>query len=340
MGKRIQKKLKILSKLYLAAMAAGLLFSAVPVGAAGVTVTLTPSSSSSSPQDVAIAWTGSAVYGTGSTVTITTSPAFTSIATGTTITTDLDGDLTPDGVLTSTSTNSAVYTLSATTTLNTNTLHLLFTFPSTAQNYSISVFSSNPVDIGSALLYANSGNLVTVTAQVPAILAFAIRNSADSANTNVCNLGTLTSAASSTCEYRLKIGTNATNGFTTSILANHDLATGYATMTQVVDNAASAPGSEQYGLELFGATVGGRDGSGGYTGAITEANAVGFTFQTDNSPVPTSTQSFLTYSSSFDSGTSPDLTKTTLVKHFANIHTGTPAGSYSQVVTYTVTATF
>ncbi|MFA4954984.1 MAG: hypothetical protein WC641_06765 [Patescibacteria group bacterium] len=340
MVKQIQKKLKILSKLYLAAMAAGLLFSSVPVGAAGVTVTLTPSSSSSSPQDVAIAWTGSAVYATGTTITITTSPAFTSIATGTTQTLNLDTDGFNDGFLTSTTTNTVVYTIATSTTLTSNILHLLFTFPSTAQNYSISVFSSNPVDIGSALLYANSGNLVTVTAQVPAILAFAIRNSADSANTNVCNLGTLTSAASSTCGYRLKIGTNATNGFTASIAANRDLATGYATMTQVVDNAASAPGSEQYGLELFGATEGGRDGSNGYTGAVTEANVVGFTFQTDNSPVPTSTKNFVTYTSSYDSGTSPDLTNTTLVKHFANIHTGTPAGNYSQVVTYTVTATF
>lgn len=340
MGKRIQNTLKILTHLYLASFVAGLLLSAIPAGAAGVTVTLTPSSSSTSPQDVAIAWTGSGLYGPGATITITTSPAFTSIATGTTITTDLDGDALDDGFLTSTSTNTVVYTLSASTTALTNTLHLLFAFPSDAQNYSISVFTSNPVDVGSALLYTYGGNLVTVTAQVPATLSFAIRNSADSANTNTCALGTLTTAASSTCSYRLKIGTNATNGFTATIAADHDLGTGSATMTQVTDNAASAPGSEQYGMELYGATVGGRDGVGTYTGAVTEANVVGYTFQTDTSPVPTSTQNFVTYTSSFDSGSSPDLDNTTLVKHFANIHSGTPSGNYHQVVTYIVTATF
>lgn len=298
-------------------------------------ISLTPSSGSTANSAITISWTAQqyVVYPTATTITLsvdqgaTLSASSTSLASGTV---SVSGD----------NSSTITLTVTATTTAGAATYPVILnTSSTTPTNYSISMRSSSPVDVGAALFYAYGGNLVTVTADVPATLSFVIKTAADTANTNVCALGTLTTAASSTCSYRLRISTNAANGFTTTIAANHDLSSGTATITQVGDNVASAPNSEQYGIELYGATAGGRVGSV-YTGAVTEANVVGYTFQTDTSPVPTSTQNFISYSSAFDAGSAPNLTNTTLVKHFANISGGTPAGSYSQVVTYTVTGSY
>jgi hypothetical protein len=220
----------------------------------------------------------------------------------------------------------------------------MITFPdNTPRNYSVAIRSSEPVDVGAALFYAYGGNLVEVTANVPSTLAFSIRDSADNVNTNSCALGTLSTAASSTCSYRLRIGTNAAGGFQATIAANHDLAmtNSMATMTQVVnDTATPLAGTEAYGLEAFGASAGGRL-AGLYTQPVVMDTTAGYTFQTNTSPVPTSTQNFFHYTTgAFDPGSAPQLTLTTLVKHFANISTGTPAGNYSQTVTYIVTAYF
>lgn len=300
-------------------------------------ITLTPSSGSSPTNYSVIGVTAQQYVPVGATaatvITISVDQGATLSASSTSFG---GGTVTIGGDWTSTLT----LTVTATTTAGAQTYPIQINTSSTVPtNYSVSYRSSSPVDVGAALFYAYGGNLVNVTANVPATLSFVIKNSADTSTTNVCALGTLSTAASSTCEYRLRIATNAANGFTTTIAANHDLGTGTATITQVGDNAASAPGSEQYGIELYGATAGGRVGSV-YTGAVTEANVANFTFQTDTSPVPTSTQNFITYDDAFDAGSAPNLTNTTLVKHFANIGGGTPAGSYSQTVTYTVTGSF
>lgn len=295
-------------------------------------ITLTPNSASSlSPQTV-IQWTGSG-YGVGETITISVDQSATIAAT----TTSLGGT----GVVTIGGSGTATVTLTVTTAVPAGDLvyDVVLTLPDTTpRNYSVSLASSNPVDVGAALFYAYGGNQVTVTADVPSILSFAIRNDADSANTNVCALGTLSVLSEKTCVYRLKISTNAAGGFLTQVVANHDLNNVSSTIMQVADNAASTPGTEQYGIRLVGATAGGRQGAL-YMGAVTEENVPNFTFQTDTSPVPTSTQDFISYADAFD-GSPPFNSNTTRVTHFANISVGTPAGAYSQVVTYTVTGRF
>jgi hypothetical protein len=334
----------LLSKIALLSLFVSSLVSVAPAGASGVAVTLNPASSSSSPQNVDIHWTGSGVYVTGTTIVITTNPVFTSITTGTgSFTIDIDGNGSANGVLTATSTNSATFTVTTSTVSASTTLSLLFAFSATAQNYSISVFTSNPADFGSALFYANGGNLVNVTANVPATLAFSIRNAADAANTNSCALGTLTTAATSTCDYRLRVETNASNGFTATIVGNHDLASGSATMTSATDNGNANAGTEGYGISsLTGATAGGRNGgTGAFDQPVTESSVVGTTFATDISPVPTtSAVTIISYPASFSVSSTPSLTGTSLVTHYANISGGTPAGNYSQTVTYIVTASY
>ena len=335
-GAGIQTKIimkKFLSKISLVAMA----LSMMPTMTANAAnnITLSPNSGSSPNNYMVISWTAQQYNAqpTATTITISVDQGATLSASSTSL---AGGTVSIAGDWTSTLT----LTVTATTTAGPATYPVILnTSSTTPTNYSIAIRSSSPVDVGAALFYAYGGNQVTVTANVPATLSFVIKDSTDTNPTNSCALGTLSIAASSTCSYRLRIATNAANGFTATIAANHELATGSATITQVNDNAASAPGTEQYGIEVYGATAGGRVGDQ-YTGAVTEENVANYTFQTDTSPVPTSTQNFISYNNAFDAGSAPNLTNTTLVKHFANISGGTPAGSYSQVVTYTVTGSF
>jgi hypothetical protein len=328
--KQISMK-KILSKISLVALMLSLMPTLTANAANGIT--LTPDSGSAVNNITTVAWTGSG-YATGTAITISVDQSATLTATS--------GPL-GDGNVTVSNNNTATITLTADDSISAAALTFDVTInlpDATPRNYSVSLASSNPVDVGAALFYAYGGNEVTVTANVPATLSFAIRTAADDANTNACALGTLTTAASSTCSYRLRISTNAAGGFVTTIAADADLnSNGNATITQVGDNVASAPNSEQYGIEVYGASAGGRVGPL-YTGAVTEESPANFTFDTDTSPVPTSTQNFISYTDAFDAGGAPSLTNTTLVKHFANISGGTPAGAYSQVVTYTVTASY
>jgi len=320
---------KFLSKISLVAMA----LSMMPTLTANAAnnITLTPNSGSATNNITSVAWTGSG-YATGTVITISVEQTATLTATS--------GPL-GDGAVTVSNNNTATITLTVNTAVSAGALTFAVTINlpgSTPTNYAVSLASSNPVDVGAALFYAYGGNQVTVTADVPSILSFAIRNDADSDNTNVCALGTLSVGSEKTCVYRLKISTNAAGGFLTQVVANHDLNNVSSTIMQVADNAASTPGTEQYGIRLDGATAGGRQGAL-YTGAVTEENVPNFTFQTDTSPVPTSTQDFISYADAFD-GSPPFNSNTTRVTHFANISVGTPAGAYSQVVTYTVTGRF
>lgn len=345
--------MKFLSRISLLALMMNSFAGIQPVGASGVVVTLSPSSSSTSPQAVTTTWVRPTAtsYATGTTITLsiaTQSAATTTYSVSSTSAFDLDQNGLNDTTFTSTSSDSQVnitFTVATATAVSTTfAIPVTFTFGTTSTNYSFAVFTSNPVDFGAALFYANGGNQVNVTANVPATLSFVIRNAADTADTNTCALGTLNTASVSTCSYRLRIATNAASGFTSTIVANQDFGSGSATMTNIGDNTAFAAGTESYGIQtLTGATEGGRASSTGmFTEPVVEASSTGFTFSADSSPVPTSTPlTFVSYSNgSFSTGASPSTTSTSLVTHAAAISGGTAAGNYSQTVTYTVTATY
>jgi hypothetical protein len=177
----------------------------------------------------------------------------------------------------------------------------------------------------------------------PESLSFDIRDSADTSNTNSCALGTLSAGGVSTCSYRLRISTSATNGFMALIQADHDFGTGSATMTNIGQGGSFVAGTEDYGLTLTGATAGGRDPVTGFFNqpVTNSANAAPFDFAAGPNPVPTSTaMDFMSYSDAFDAGSAPSLTNTSLVTHTATISSTTAAGLYSQTVTYLVTASF
>jgi hypothetical protein len=184
-------------------------------------------------------------------------------------------------------------------------------------------------------MYTADDNDVLVTATVAPNLSLIIRNTADTADTNVCDLGELSSASVSTCDYRVAVGTNATGGLQLQITSDGDLDTaGVDTIDAVAEDSVVAAGSEEYGIAVTAATAGGETG-----GAFTNPIAEDGDFNDDDTPIPTSATNFLSYASAFQY-TPLTLTTSSLVTHRASIDAATMAGSYDQVVTYTITATF
>ena len=204
----------------------------------------------------------------------------------------------------------------------------------TPGNYSIAVVTTNEIGIG--MLYVGDDNDVLVTAIVPPLLSLIIRNTADSADTNVCDLGDLTTGSVASCSYRVAVGTNASGGFQVQINSDGALDTAAADDIDAIANAGTVTaGTEGYGITVVGAISGGHDGSGTYDQSLVEDGD----FASDATPVPTSATNFISYSDAFQYTVSTTTTST-LITHEAAISTGTIAGSYQQVVTYTITATF
>jgi hypothetical protein len=221
---------------------------------------------------------------------------------------------------------------------------------STPTNYSIAMLATTSTtsftttDFGAALYYVLGGNQVLVSATVPASLSFSIRNSEDSANTNVCQLGTLSMSSVNTCTYRLRIATNASNGFVTTIQADKMFSTPtFATMTDIVDGSSFVAGTEAYGISsLVAATQGGRQTtSSAFSDPIVESSFTSTTFNADPSPVPTSTTGIIiSFPRPFNVGPAPSTTTTSAITHSAAISAGTAVGNYTQTVTYRVTGSF
>ncbi len=207
----------------------------------------------------------------------------------------------------------------------------------TPGNYNIVVMTSAEVGLG--MLYVGDDNDVLVTATVTPTLSFIIRNTGDTADTNECPLGILTTSGVSTCSYRLAVATNASGGFQVQINSDGTLNSGANDINAIAEDGTVTAGTEGYGIAVTGATSGGNNGSDVYNQPVTEDG----NFNDDDTPVPAVATNFVSFTNTFvyvPFGTDGDLTDTTLVTHRAAISAGTPAGLYDQVVTYTVTATF
>jgi hypothetical protein len=313
------------------------------VFAAGVSVSLSPSSiTATTATEISISYIATTDYANTNTVSIAV-PAGITLANCAAPTTDADADSTTDG-------SSAVlgqiytYTFSASTT-NADTSGVSFCINLTAPtgNYNVSFTDAKTIptnnDFGAALLYVGSANIVTVTAQVQPALAFVIRNGTDTANTNICALGTLSLTAVNTCSYRLKVTTNSSSGFSLQIDSDGDLRnSGSGNVADnldidiIADNATVTSGTEGYGISLAGGAITG--------GTLTEATTASYTFQTDSSPLPiNSPQTMITANGTNNPGVT-DTTNTALVTHLAAMDGDTSTGNYSQQLTYTVSASF
>jgi len=280
-------------------------------------------------------------YINGNSITVSVSPTLPSALTDCTVATvDADGDSTNDGFFNTSlfTTSGGRYDFTSSTTLAiTSGVNLCIRFPATttAGIYSISVSDSTGTDFGATLVYVGDDNDVNVNAVVDPVLAFAIRDSADLTDTNSCNLGVLNLNTVSTCSYRLKVYTNAANGYVVSITSDGDLrkdgAPGAAPdaddIDPIAENSTVTAGVEGYGIALVGGSATG--------GVVTEVGD----FDDDDTPVPNSITNLLS-TNGLNSPATSDTTNTALVTHRAAIDTGTESGTYTQTVTYTVVANF
>jgi hypothetical protein len=176
-------------------------------------------------------------------------------------------------------------------------------------------------------------------------ISFKIRNSGDTADTSVCNLGSLSDTVVNTCSYRLRIETNAQNGFIAYMQTNGEMnSNGNATLTRIINDDPFIAGNEAYGLSaLTGATAGGVSGGIPNQPAV-EASAAqdsSLTFNVDSTPLSfTNATTVLSYSGPFVASTAPSLNTTSLITHAATASSSTAIGVFTQTVTYRVTGSF
>jgi hypothetical protein len=170
-------------------------------------------------------------------------------------------------------------------------------------------------------------------------LSFSIRNSADTANVNSCDMGTASTTAVSSCSYRLKVATNAINGYTISMRASGVLSNGSYAINSAAAGTGGGGGSDisnaTAGTENYGVLIAKGSATGGSTTLTAAFNAGSNEVKYD-----TTTVSPIIVSSGANSPGATDTTNTALITHFFNISGSTPPGNYTQSITYTVAPSF
>jgi hypothetical protein len=211
------------------------------------------------------------------------------------------------------------------------------TTPINANNYAWTI--SAPEGEGlSTLQYVGSENQLNVIGRVDPTLTLLIRNTADTADQsnifgasgpNLCNLGNLSDVGVQTCSYRLKVTTNSASGYVVNVQTDGNLRKGSDFIDNVVEDINNvASGNESYGIELQVGTA--------TEGTVTESGI----FNDNDSPLGNGTNTALYSSSGPNNPSTTDTVNTALVTHRAEAGSSTPAGTYTQLVTYTVSASF
>lgn len=309
--------------------------------ASGVTPTITPSTQNvSTSANISLQFNTSANIPTGTIIEFSYPDTYS--GTLSTVNTTING-IAPSAVSNSTSggiTTSSLTTANPTITTGSSVTILTsaLTTPVSAGNYAFGVKTN--VDSGANFQYVGEANVVEVRAYVPVSLSFAIRNTADTANTNVCDLGTASTSAISTCNYRLKIGTNATGGYTVSMQADGNLSNGSHNITNAAAGAGGSggtlisAGTERYGVVINPGSI---TATGGTITVASLFDAGGTNSVLYNYTTP---QVILTANKPNAPAPSADTTNTSLITHNLGIEGSTPSGFYTQRITYTVAPAF
>lgn len=175
-------------------------------------------------------------------------------------------------------------------------------------------------------------------------ISFRIRNSDDTDDSSSCALGVLTDSVVSSCSYRLRVETNALNGFIAYAQTSGGMISGTSTLASIGNDSSFIAGSEAYGLSaLVGATAGGVLG-GVPSQPVVEASSVqdsALTLNVDASPmIFTSATTVFSYNGPFSPSSAPSLNTTSLFTHSAAVSSSTAIGTYTQTITYRVTGSF
>lgn len=170
------------------------------------------------------------------------------------------------------------------------------------------------------------------------VLTFAIRNTDETADTNVCALGTLSTVSVANCSYRIKVGTSTAAGFQIGLWADDYLnqSNPAIDIDDVIEDDAVESGVESYGIVIVPPTSAGINGT---ATAWVEQNP----FNDDDTPIPIGEANMDVIFAS--NGTqdvnmngSGDTDGTILVTHKAAISTATQAGNYDQVVIFIISS--
>lgn len=263
-------------------------------------------------------------------------------------TTDSDGDTSDDGDWTTVVGQVATFEFDGTTSsAATNGIEVCLTLTAPADQademeavYMQAASTNN--ETGAALIYGGDENDVNVYASVGVTLTFEIRNGADSAHTNECDLGLLAEDDVATCDYRLKVTTNASDGYTVKLSTDGDLrssGSGDVSDSSDIDlitdesNPITNASPEAYGVAL-------NAGSCTFDGGT--ATELGDYAVNDTAlPVdPTAAAEDVYSCAGANNPSGTDTTNTALMEHRAKSDADTSAGDYSQTVSYFVIADF
>ena len=230
-------------------------------------------------------------------------------------------------------------------------------FPASAPqgSYSVTLFgAANKDDNDVVLVHVNNDNDVLVTAEVALELSQNIRNANDSADTNVCYIGRVTTATqpnydgdgndSGECVYGVAVGTNASGGFTTRITSSGQMTNSSGdTIANIANGGTFAAGTEAFGIARVVPAQTGWGGSA-YNSTIALGNAAGYQFGTNGgntaTPVPTSQTTLVSHTDRIQYVEGTNATDLTLVINGIAIAGTTPAGVYTQTQSIYTTATF
>jgi hypothetical protein len=222
--------------------------------------------------------------------------------------------------------------------------------PGIAGSYSVRLTDDNGT-FDNAMYYVGDDNDVFVIANVAPSLSFNIRTLDDSSDTNVCQFGTVSSSdtlpnydnvddGASECGYALAIGTNAASGFQAQLTSDGALRSTSAEIANIADGGTFSSGVEAYGLaNIYSASTGRNNVTGQYDRVITRDGS--FNLATDTATnIPVGPINFVSFTNGIQYLSGNGSNDVTDVVHGLVIGSGTPAGYYQQVLTYTVTANF
>jgi hypothetical protein len=305
------------------------------VEAAGIALSVSPSTQVvSTSGSITLSYTTSAAMAIGTTILVSYDSGYT--GTLSTANTTVNGTA-PTSITNATASGRTTATITTANAIASGTVTIVTSALSTsaaAGNYSFTV-SSSIGDNGANFQYVGQANVVLVRGTVQATLSFAIRNSADTANTNLCDMGNLSTTAVGNCAYRIKVGTNATNGYTVNVTTSGNFTTGTNSLSNAAVGSGGSGGTALVaGTSGYGVVV--NKGVETSSGATTLASAYNAGATNSVSYVNTGVATVVTAAGPNNPAVSGDTTNTSLVTHNAAIASDTPAGVYTQTATYTV----
>lgn len=363
MRKKNQKRIALLSALAVLSYSFSGFFGMPVTKAAGVTVTLSPTTNNVATNTaVSVTFTPAVAYVNGDTVGVYWNSGYSSASVAVSLAKAGDANFT--SATCTPSVSSASCTIVAAGALDTTNPFVVtvgataadnITTPATAGAYAWSIVTSRN-EYGSALQYVGGDNQVVVSANVNPTLSFNIRLWDDSNDTTECDLQTVDTTTTlnvdeanndvsnaGECGYALAVGTNAIDGYNIRYQAGGPLVSSGTTthsMTNISDGAYNPGSAEEYGFADMDAPTTGLASGSAYTFDVAYTNVevgsgdvTGYAVATVDSAL-SSADGPMTYTA----GT--DASDTTRVSHALSVTSGTPAGYYTQVVTYTVTANF